>query len=783
MKNLLILLLMMLSMVHLFAQEISGDLVGTVRDQASEIPLAFATVTIPELKLGVTTDERGQFSLENIPVGRHTVKITFLGYEPVVLNGVLVTSGSNSMLDIQLKEQVLELEEVVLRPKEKKERAINKMAIVSAKQLNMEEANRFAGGFDDPARLVSSFAGVAGNIGSNQLVVRGNSPKGILWQIEGVPVPNPNHFAEVTGFGGGGITALSSKTIANSDFFTGAFPAEYGNALASVFDLSIRQGDNREFHHSLQLGFLGIDAASEGPINKASGASYLFNYRYSTFGLIDDLIAGTVLGIEYQDLSFKLNFPTKKAGTFSIWGLGLRDGTNSEPDPDTLSVGEDPYIWQFYDDISTERNKISTGIAGLNHRIIVGKRGVLKTSLTASHNDFFVENSRLDPTFTTDYPLDKVEYTNTDYRLSSSLNYKFGPKHHNKSGILFTNMRYDFNLQEAAMLGDSLTTFAFDKGQSNLLQAYSQSSFSLGRFQINPGFRYMYFGLNGKQAIEPRIAASFAINEKNTLGFGYGLHSQLEKLSFYLSDIPTNTGIQQSNKDLDFAKSHHLVLSYDRMFGEHTHLRIEPYYQYLFDVPVIEDSYFSMLNLTDDFFINEQLVNQGSGRNYGIDLTLERFMHQGWYYLATLSLFDSKYTGGNDIERDTRFNRQIISNILFGKEWLWKEKNLFNLSLKYTYLGGNRTHPVNESASLAAQEIIDDLSDPYGIRNPQSHVASLTLTYRVNRKKYASHWSLQVLNFLGAKEYLGYQYNFREQSISPNTDAIVVPNLSYKISF
>ncbi|MCB0641525.1 MAG: carboxypeptidase-like regulatory domain-containing protein, partial [Phaeodactylibacter sp.] len=292
----------------LSAQTITGRIDGQVLDVDSERPIAFANIAILEedLTLGTTSDESGRFSLEAIPVGRHQIQVSYVGYETAILNDVLITSTNNPALVVKLEESVYALDGVVVRPKQEKEKPLNTMASVSAKQLNMEEANRFAGGFDDPARLVTAFAGVAAGTGDNNAFsVRGNSPKGTLWQIEGIPVPNPNHFGEVTGFGGGGITALSSKTIGNSDFFMGAFPAEYGNALSSVFDLSIRKGSTSSYHHSLQVGFFGLDAASEGPFKKGSDASYLFNYRYSTLALFG-------LGLNYQDLSFKVHVPTKK---------------------------------------------------------------------------------------------------------------------------------------------------------------------------------------------------------------------------------------------------------------------------------------------------------------------------------------------------------------------------------------------------------------------------------------------------------------------------------------
>ena len=762
-------------------QQLTGTLYGTVVEYATESPLEYVTIAIIDstLALGTVTDEEGRFELKKIPVGRHNIRISMVGFEAQILNNVLISSGANPSLNIKLKERPFELDEITVQPKPLKEMPVNRIATVSAKRLSMEEANRFAGGFDDPARLVSSFAGVASNIGSNEIIIRGNSPKGILWRMEGVNISNPNHFADINGFGGGGITALSSKMLASSDFFTGAFP-EYGNAMSGVFDLSMREGNSNEYEHSFLAGFMGFDFASEGPINEESGASYLFNYRYSTFGLLSVILPNIDLGIQYQDLAFNINLPTDKTGTFSIWGLGLMDESGTSPDDDTL--GSD-YKWQYYEDLTTEDSDFKTGIVGVSNKLLLNGKGYLKTTISGSVNEINLMGSRLNSTFTTNYPVENIQFNEGSIQFSSTLNYALNSRHANRTGFVYNNLSYDYLLQEAPEFGEPLATFADDEGSSYLLQAFSQSSFNFGNLEFNPGLHYMYFGLNGEQSVEPRLGATYQINPRNKISIGYGIHSQLEKLSFYLSDVPVDNRTEQLNKDLKLSKSQHFVLAYDRLIGEHTHLVIEPYYQYLYDIPVIDGSYFSMLNLKNDFFINEELVSDGTGSNLGVDITLERFLHKGWYYLATFSIFNSEYIGGDGVERNTQFNRKQISNFLIGKEWMVKNRNIFSASVKYTYLGGSFMNPVDEAASLEAKEIIEDYSNAFSERTPNSNIASLTFTYRVNKEKYSSHWSLQILNTLGAKEYLGYQYNFRDHSIDQNDDTIVVPNFSYRIDF
>lgn len=310
---------------------------GIVVDKASGHPMPDVTIMLQDMPgTGTMTDENGQFTLPGVPVGRHNVQATYLGYEPGIFREILVTSAKEVSLDISLKENVSELGEVVIRPQINKEQPLNKMAVTGARMLSVEEASRYAGGLDDPARLVSSFAGVAANLSSNGISIHGNAPHLLQWRMEDVEIPNPNHFADISVLGGGVLSSLSSQVLGNSDFFTGAFPAEYGNAVSGVFDMKLRNGNNRKIENTIQVGILGIDVASEGPLSKKHKASYIFNYRYSTTGLLNRFYPGLDMGgtLDYQDLNFKLNFPTRKADTFAVWGTSLIDKYKNDFDED-----------------------------------------------------------------------------------------------------------------------------------------------------------------------------------------------------------------------------------------------------------------------------------------------------------------------------------------------------------------------------------------------------------------------------------------------------------------
>ena len=327
-KPMVLLILLSLSSLFAFSQ---GALKQTVRgviiDTDTKIPLIGATIIIEgtDPLMGTIAGLDGNFRFEGVPVGRYNIRITYVGYEPFITSEVLVGSGKEVVLNIELKESFLSLDEVVVRASSNKDKPVNSMAMVSARTFSVEETSRYAGGLDDPARLAAAFAGVTTTqTTSNAIIIRGNSPRGVLWRFEGVDIPAAFHFPNVDFIGGGGFTVLSNQMLRNSDFFTGAFPAEYGNASSGVFDIKMRTGNSEKREYTAGISLIGTDFSAEGPFVKGGNATYLFNYRYSTLGLLGPLMNFPNLPT-YQDLSFKFDFPTKNAGKFSFWGLGADD--------------------------------------------------------------------------------------------------------------------------------------------------------------------------------------------------------------------------------------------------------------------------------------------------------------------------------------------------------------------------------------------------------------------------------------------------------------------------
>ena len=779
MKTFLTLSLFLLLPFIVYGQDFTQTLKGKIFDQNTHEPLLGATIIVQHTDpiIGTTTDETGNFKLNNLPLGRITLQISYIGYESRVIPEVMITSAKEVVLSIALKEAATELEGVEVVAGIRKEKALNAMATVSARTFSVEETQRYAGGLSDPARLASAFAGVStGNLQDNSIVVRGNAPQGVQWRLEGVKIPSPQHFSGGNVIGGGLVTLFSNQVIGNSDFLTGAFPAEYGNALAAVFDVKMRTGNTSRYEHTAQVGVLGLDFASEGPLSRAKGSSYLFNYRYSTLGLLSDLkINKTGQRIKYQDLSFKLNFPTEKAGTFSLWGIGGIDNTHK----DALKT---PADWKT--DIDRVNNNWDTyvGTVGLRHQITAGERSFVESHLAFSGTDDRISTDYLSDDASVFTPDSRLKKQNGTLTLATSLTHKLSPLATLKVGISSKQLFYKYNLSAAQdYVPSTYARIVNSAGSTNLTEGYAQLKYQLSPALLaNVGLRTHYFGLNKELSLESRVGLAWKLSDKHSLSFGYGKHSQPEDLNVYMIEV----GGVAVNKDLKLSDAHHFVLGYDWMLTDKLRFKAEAYYQYLWNIPGEEGTSYSLINLRRALYLNKALVNNTKGRNYGIDLTLERFLGDNYYYLITGSIFKSEYKAGDNVWRNTRYNKGFVLNALFGKEFYFaNNRKVLDVNARVSVTGGERYSPILESQSVTQKRVIYDESRAFSEQFRTLTYADLTVNYRINHRKSSSVFSFQMKNVLGAPIYIDHNYNYQTGAIELSKATLIIPNISYKIEF
>ncbi len=718
--------------------------------------------------------------INGVQPGRYNIEASYVGYEKVLKREILVGTGKEVALQFEMEPQSSQLEGVTVRASSQdKANAINSMAMVSSLSFNVEETRRYAGGMDDPSRLVTAFAGVsaAGNAQDNAIVIRGNSPRGVLWRVEGVEVPNPNHFSNANVVGGGFMSILSSQTLGRSDFFTGAFPAEYGNALAGVFDIKLRSGNTHKREYAFQAGILGLDFSAEGPWIKGKESSYLFNYRYSTMGLLSQANILPDVAILYQDLSFKNEFHTQKHGTFTLWGLGGKDKTFANALNDSL-------LWKNDDDRFDNQWKESFGATGFGHRISMGSSAYVSTTLVASGRRKELTMDRMDQDYILQKDLDLFK-TDSKLTLTSFINHRLSEHHINRSGFIVNSLYYNYDLNSThEHVPGTYTNMALESGQAFQVQSYTQSRYNLSpEWILNAGLHYNYFALNNTSSVDPRIGMKWIFDHNKALSLAYGKHSQTEDLYVYLFRRQDEAGNwQQPNKNLGLAQAHHFIIGYDHQFSDILRLKVEPYYQYLYNVPGEANSSFSMINFTRDFGFSKDLINSNMGRNVGVDVTLERFLHKGYYYLANVSWFRSQYKADDNIWRSTRYDKNLVMNVLGGKEFMIGS-NMLGINLRACFSGGGRRSPLLQEISDQQRRAIFDEKNAWSLQDDFTMLLDASITYRVNRVHYAGIWALQVKNILGATQNDLYLYDYQKQQVTLDSRVIVVPSLSYKIEF
>ncbi|MGP8217303.1 MAG: TonB-dependent receptor [Bacteroidia bacterium] len=783
-KRTSILFLFLCTPMFLFAQNATQKIHGTVTDAQSESPLPGVIVKVlnSDSLIGTATDADGRYVLTNVHIGHVSLGFSLMGYKTVVLNNIVLDAGKEGSVNVTMEEYVDTLKEVVIHTGKDKQNALNEMTTASAGQFSPDDASRYAGALSDPSRMATNFAGVGvANDSRNDIVIRGNSPLGLLWMLDGVDIPNPNHFGTL-GSTGGPVSILNNNMLDQSDFMTGAFPAEYGNAVAGVFDLQMKNGNSEKSEFAGEIGFNGAELQAEGPFSQNSQASYIIDYRYSTLAVFQFL--GINYGFaavpQYQDISFKINIPMGvKYGTISIFGLG---GPSYIA---LLADQQDNYsVTPFNENTYFNSNM---GAVGASYKLFFNENTSQTISLAVSG----LQNiTKIDTNDNGNY---KITFGQNATDIITALSYTFNKKIDTRNTVK-TGVKadiYNSDYGDSVLVDNAYIYGNNFKATNTLLQAYMewQHKFT-DNIVLNSGLHYQYFSINNNsKAFEPRIGIKWHFAPKQSIALATGMHSEMQPISvyYYENQLPNGT-YAETNTGLGFSKSAHIVLAYDYAFLPGWRMKVETYYQYLYNIPVqIQPNTYSTLNIGASYYDPpyDSLVNKGTGQNYGAELTIEKFFDKTYYVLLTSSLYQSQYKGSDGVLRNTAFDGNYTLNALAGGDInLDKQKRkVISISAKINYAGGKRYIPIDLAASQVEHVPIYEYSDAYVDRYPDYSRVDLKIGFKLNSKKITQEWAFEAQNIFNRQNIFEQIYNPDTNSLQTDYQLGFFPVGSYKITF
>ncbi|MFT6921327.1 MAG: hypothetical protein ACJA1C_000321 [Crocinitomicaceae bacterium] len=821
-----ILILLCLGVSSAFAQQPTQTVRGKVFDSESQFPLVGVKVQIftsdSTKKCRAVTDFDGEFKIPNIPVGKHELTTTILMYDAKTIT-IEVNSGKETIVQIPMTESFIEQEAVVVTGRKKGE-VINELALISSQQFSVSETDRYPGSRSDPARMASNFAGVGGADDSrNDIVIRGNSPLGVVWRVEGVDIPNPSHFS-ISGSTGGPVSILNNKILANSDFFMSAFPAEYGNSTSGVFDLKLRKGNDSKHEFTGQFGFLGTELMAEGPMSKDGKSSYLVMGRYSTLSLFSSL--GIKIGTDavptYGDGAFKLNWKLKNGGALSLFAIGgasdiaieienpgtlaeqLANGDRTEETSELYGEGDRD---QFFG--------TAMAVTGLTYKKPLNEKTFLTATLAYSYeqqksnHDFIDRTGHIidgDSIVVHNGRYDLMAYA---FKISKgsgffSVNHKINKKHLIKAGINVD--AYFYNMHDSVLeAGHTMdpSTHVWDErwdyeGASMLVQPFVQWKWRMTeKMAFTAGIHNQFFSFIGNDKInmsiaEPRIGWKLKMKNGQAISAGAGMHSMTQPMYTYLYHQEDADGEKvYENMNMDFSRSLHTGVGYEKAFKKSLNLKMEAYYQHLYNIPVtVAPSAFSLINMGSGFqrFFPQDLQNTGTGTNYGAEITLQKYFDKSFFFMFSGTVFNSTYVASDNIERSTSYNGNYVFNLLAGKEWKVGEKQSISLGFKATVAGGKLYGTVDTAATNTFQELIY-LDEGFNSRQfPVYYRIDAKINWKFNAKKVTHEIGLDLVNVTARQNLLGLSYapNLFDSSAEPVVERYqlgFLPLFYYKIDF
>ncbi|WP_170288134.1 TonB-dependent receptor [Prolixibacter denitrificans] len=768
-----------------------------VLDHQTKAPLPGATITIRGTSRFYTTssDFNGWFEIENVPVGLHDIVIELKDYKNQLLRNVEVVTGKEAFRMIELDQKVADnKKDIDIRPY-KPGIARNATATVSAFSFNRENVQASDNVKEDPAQMAAELPAFRQIMdGRNDLSIRGNSPTGLVWQIDDIPVVAPN-FSHEIGLSGGTYPLLPNALVGKSEVDYGPSPAGSIDALAGKFNLRFRNGNRVDRRYSLEMGSFGTAVSAEGPISRKPSSSYLVYYRNSLPSVLSGSGIEAVPGIfpDRQQAAIKVNVPTRFAGTFSIFATGgknkveMLQGTGAQSE-NFYVYGGMPNTDNYLDET------LYTG--GFSHKIYL-KRGIssIKTTVGVSG---YERTSRMEMYRSTSLRQIDAGSNNKEQELFFSSRFQHKPSADNYIVAGVSARIHQVNFSDSTLTGN--VTQVYPKNYYTLLDANEKG---LVQVQADAGWQHKfgnttavyvgvnanYFTFNQTASVEPRLSIRHEYNDKTIVSIGYGLQSQLQPMFLYFMKTKadeTGTVITEGNRNLSPTRMHQLVGAIDRNFHGNLRLHAEIYFQQLMKVPVEQHvSSFSMMNYGAGFrdYSIYPLVNQGTGQNKGLELQLDKYLMHGYYFRLSGALYDSKYKASDGATRNTAFNGNYKSDLVLGTKFPFAQNGLLDINMHAIYSGGSPLPGIDDSTSVAVGHTVYDEASRYATRGSDWFRIDARVTLKWSMRWLSHELSFNLHNLTGEKILLRRFYNPESGTVDEQYQLGFVPTVLYRVYF
>ncbi|MDR2652017.1 MAG: carboxypeptidase-like regulatory domain-containing protein [Prevotellaceae bacterium] len=752
---------------------------GYVTDADTKQPLKGVIISVSELNINAESDSIGFWSLK-IPAGTYSVRFQLLGYETVLVSDVFVVTGKQRYLSVNMKESLTLLEEIIITPDTRSYNTISRL------QINPAELSHIPGHANDPVRMLTAMPGINNTADErNDLVVRGNSAIGTLWRIEGIEVFNPNHYA-FSGVNGGAVSLLNKDILGVSSFYTGAFPAEFGNVFSGVFDANFREGNTNKYEFSADINNMDLNVVAEGPIPlKKRKSSFVAGFRQSTIPVFDiinkkyrELLGATPV---FTDFSFKLVSRNKLGAKTVFWGmmgksiLDLPANTGSNLTPQNILA------------------QTITASSGLSHQFFIGKQVNVKTVLGTSY-------LKTDNGMSSSYYKYQIVDNSKSLSMGITSDIKLNRKNILKEGI---NIRFmDLNL----VTNISQYTFQIQKNV-HTLNAFTEWKHNFSqKLLLTSGVHYFMFSLNKHYRIEPRILLLYSLKKYN-FELALGEYSKQNPINLYLARAVDNGQEFFPNQNLDFIKSRQAVLSFSGKLFHKVNFRTELYYQQHYDVAIARSTPYS----DNDLYLFSSALNLAY---YAEDINLQNIVYdntgkgyskgiEGMIYFDNIhdfsmnisgSLIESKYFCRKGWY-NTLFNNSFALKVFVGKKFNINNRTVLRTDIATNWLGGRRYTPVDCDLSYANYYYYydnDDISSPvpdysryFEKRYPDYFRLDFKTSLIINLKSVTHIFAVDIRNLTNHKNIYSQSIYFENGQITSSTinQLQLIPIVSYKLLF